>query len=390
MIDKYGVQMEAWGPLCQNLRPELFNEPVLRRIAGSHGATVAQISAPARRTRRWCSRPSAKPRSTWRLSSTPSPWGDSDGLRKDVEDYDYLVSYVEENHAPFDAIMQKGYKQEYKALKKQIREQLCRGNSNLGKATSDYVMWFYSQFDRHLELETREFQMAEGYMMNEAMIKLDSTILTNAEFEYDPKLVSCKVDSVTWLIRVPSCSTDYHEWTTNALRQFDESDCENLIIDVRGNDGGSDGVWNSYYDMLYDHSNKPYVSWFRNTHENVSQWKTFAKKWQPSDERTRTFIEKCEKSKKKFMKWGEESSDTGHKPTTRIRRAAILVDMTTASAAESIAEFVKRHSNRAKVYGIGNTMGCELTGNCREGMLPNSNIKVTYATTVDSSMLLSK
>jgi len=41
--DKYGVQMEAWGPLCQNLRPELFNEPVLRRIADSHGATVAQV-----------------------------------------------------------------------------------------------------------------------------------------------------------------------------------------------------------------------------------------------------------------------------------------------------------------------------------------------------------
>lgn len=29
-------------------------------------------------------------------------------------------------------------------------------------------------------------------------------------------------------------------------------------------------------------------------------------------------------------------------------------------------------------------MGCELTGNCREGVLPNSKIKITYATTVDS------
>ena len=192
-----------------------------------------------------------------------------DSLKKDLEDYDYLVSFVEKNYAPFDAIMQKGNKREYKALKKQIREQLSKGNSSLGKATSDYVMWFYRQFDRHLELETREFQMAEGYMMSEAIIKLDSTILTNSEFEYDPKPVSCIVDSLTWLIRVPSCSSDYYEWTIKALQQFDESNCENLIIDVRGNGGDSDGVWNRYYDMLYDHPNKPYISWFRNTPENA-------------------------------------------------------------------------------------------------------------------------
>ena len=307
-----------------------------------------------------------------------------DSLKKDLEDYDYLVSFVEKNYAPFDAIMQKGYKREYKSLKKQIREQLSKGDSNFGKATSDYVMWFYRQFDRHLELETREFQMAEGNMMSVAMMKLDSTLMTNTEFEYDPKPVSSKVDSLTWLIRVPSCSPDYHEWTTKALQQFDESDCENLIIDVRGNGGGSDGVWNNFYDMLYDRPNKPYVSWFRNTPENINQWKIYAMKWLPGDERTRNFVEKCEKSKKKFMKWGEESADTERKPTTRIRRAAVLVDMTTASAAESIAEFAKRHSDRAKVYGIGNTMGCELSGNCREGALPNSKIKLTYASTVDS------
>jgi len=150
-----------------------------------------------------------------------------DSLKKDLEDYDYLVSFVEKNYAPFDAIMQKGYKREYKAMKKQNREQLSKGNSSLGKATSDYVMWFYSQFDRHLELETREFQMAEGNMMNWAIIKQDSTILTNLEFEYDPKPVSCKVDSLTWLIRVPSCSPDNHEWTIKALQQFDESNCHN-------------------------------------------------------------------------------------------------------------------------------------------------------------------
>lgn len=308
-----------------------------------------------------------------------------DSLKKDLEDYDYLVSFVEKNYAPFDAIMQKGYKREYKSLKKQIRTQLCKGKSDLEKAVTDYAMWFYSQFDRHIGVGTTAFDMAQDNMMNEAIIKLDSTILTNTEFEYAPKPVSCKVDSLTWLIRVPSCSFDYYEWAINALREFDESSCENLIIDVRENDGGGDSVWSRYYDMLYDHPGKPSVSWFRNTPENLKFWKRVVASAQTPEEYVKNFIKECESSKRKFLKWGEDFGDTGRKPTTRIRRAAVLIDFMTASAGESIVDFVKNHSDRAKVYGICNTLGSNLTGNCwDEAVLPNSKIKVGYATTVDS------
>jgi hypothetical protein len=298
-----------------------------------------------------------------------------DSLKKDLEDYDYLVSFVEKNYAPFGAIMQKGYKGEYRSMKKQIRAQLCKGESDLEKAATDYVMWFYSQFDRHIAVETTAFGMAQGNIIDEAFLKMDSTVFTST-LEYEPKPISCKVDSSTWLIRVPSCDPDYREWTINALKQFDESDCVNLIIDVRGNEGGSDGVWNRYYDMLYDHPDKPYISWFRNTPENRNQngWKTYAK----------GFIATCESSKKKFLKNFEWTGDTGRKPIMRIRRAAILVDILTVSAGESIVDFAKKHSNRAKVYGRSNTLGSNLTGNVGEGFLPNSKIKFYYATTVDS------
>ena len=61
-----------------------------------------------------------------------------DSLKKDLEDYDYLVSFVEENYAPFDAIMQKGYKREYKALKNKLRKQLCNGEADFGRAATDW------------------------------------------------------------------------------------------------------------------------------------------------------------------------------------------------------------------------------------------------------------
>lgn len=310
-----------------------------------------------------------------------------DSLKKDLEDYDYLVSFVEKNYAPFEAIMQKGYKREYKSMKKQIRVQLRKGESDLEKATTDYAMWFYRQFDRHIGVMTEAYGMAQENIIIEAFLKMDSSLATVGpnDIEYAPKPVSCKVDSLTWLIRVPSCHPDFRERTINALKQFDESDCVNLIIDVRGNDGGTDVTWYKYYDMLYDHPGKPSVSWFRNTPENLKYWKDIVANLQTPEVHTRNLIKECESSKKKFMKWGETSGDTGRKPTTRIRRAAVLIDIMTGSAGESIVDFVKNHSNRAKVYGKCNTHGSNLTGNCWDkAVLPNSKIGVWYATDVDS------
>jgi len=307
-----------------------------------------------------------------------------DSLKRDLEDYDYLVSFVEENYAPFDAIMQKGYKREYKALKKRLRKQLCKGEADMERAATDYVFWFYSQFDRHIQFESETFQMAEAQLVQEAIVKADSTLLTNpGNFEYAPMPVSCKVDSLTWLIRVPSCEQDYHEGAINALQQFLASDCENLIIDIRGNGGGSDAVWEQYYDLLYDHPYKPEIKWFRNTPKNLLFLKNLLEQ-QPSLGFCRSLIERSEGSKDKFVKQGESGDGSTRQSSTRIKRAAILIDFMTASAAESLAEFVKKHSNRAKVYGIGNTFGCELTGNCRTEKLPNSKIGLFYATTVDS------
>ena len=300
-----------------------------------------------------------------------------------LEDYDYLVSFVEENYAPFDAIMQKGYKREYKALKKRLRKQLCKREADLERAATDYVIWFYSQFDTHIYLGEEAFQRAVANINFETMTKADSTLLTDSEenFEYEPKPVSCKVDSLTWLIRVPSCHPDFYNGTVNALQQFMESDCENLIIDIRSNGGGSDNVWEKYYDLLYDHPGKPEISWHRNTPKNLLYWKDVLK-LQPSSPWNLQLIETCETSKKKFVKLGE--SDNNRQPTSRVKRAAVLIDFMTGSSAECIVKFVKKHSDRCKVYGICNTNGCDLTGNCLIESLPNSKFKVLYATSIES------
>ena len=114
-----------------------------------------------------------------------------DSIRRNLEDYDYLVSFVEENYAPFSAIMEKGYEQEYRAMRKQLRQQVIYGESDIDKATGDYIFWFYSRFDRHISINTDAFITAAN-----TIFPMPWEII-----EYAPKAVSCKVDSCTWLIR---------------------------------------------------------------------------------------------------------------------------------------------------------------------------------------------
>ena len=296
-----------------------------------------------------------------------------DSIRRNLEDYDYLVSFVEENYAPFSAIMEKGYEQEYRAMRKQLRQQVIYGEADIEKAAIDYILWFFSRFDRHISVHTETFW------------KIANTLFPkNIEIiEYAPKAVSCKVDSCTWLIRVPSCDQGLEEQISKAFHQFVESDCKNLIIDVRGNPGGSDGVWNNYYAALYDHPSKPFICWFRNTPENLPYWERALETY-PTSEYMKRFIERCKSSKKNFEIWVEKDGDMGLRSTERIHRAAVLIDWKTGSAAESLVEFVKKHCDRAKVYGICNTNGSDLTGNINLVSLPNSKIEFQYPTTVDS------
>ena len=297
-----------------------------------------------------------------------------DSIRQNLEDYDYLVSFVEENYAPFSAIMEKGYEQEYRAMRKQLRQQVSQGEVGIEKAAGDYAFWFYNRFDRHIWVNTDAF-----WKIVPSRFPQDTEII-----EYAPKAVSCKVDTCTWLIRVPSCDLSFMEWANDALQQFVESGCKNLIIDVRGNGGGSGLIWNSYFAALYDHFGKPIITWFRNTSENQKFWEQLLNPEHPNKEWIQSFIKRCKSSNKEFVIQGVFGGYTGLQTTAHINRAAVLIDGNTGSAGESLVTFVKKYSNRAKVYGICNTGGCDLTGECQYGALPNSKIRFLYPTTVGS------
>lgn len=72
---------------------------------------------------------------------------------------------------------------------------------------------------------------------------------------YDPQFMHCRVDEDTYLIRFPSCDLTDAEiaGVRAAVAVYCASGCENLVVDIRGNMGGSDNAYEPLLKLLYDH-----------------------------------------------------------------------------------------------------------------------------------------
>lgn len=301
-----------------------------------------------------------------------------DSIQRNLEDYDYLTSFTEENYAAFPVIMEQGYRKKYETLKKRLRKQVAKGKAGIEEAACEYAIWFYKNFDTHYQLN--KTALWESY---EQPVHIDYTKM----MEYEPKPVSCKVDEQTWLVRVPSCvgKNPTSEWVQQAAKDFQESDCEYLILDVRGNEGGSTDIWNPFIDMLVDHRREGTIdNFFRNTKHNQGFWE-YALSMEPDNSYFKDFLTQCKDSlgKNEFQLWTSvDASEVTPLPLPK--RAAIIVDNGTSSAGEGLISYnVKGVSNRAKVYGKERTYGADLTGNVYYTKLPNADIYLTYPTCVE-------
>ena len=306
-----------------------------------------------------------------------------DSIVKNLEDFDFLVTFTEENYAAFPAIMEQGYRKKYETLKKRLRKQVAKGKAGIEKAACEYAIWFYKNFDTHYQLNN--VKLWESY---EQPAHIDYTKM----MEYNPQPVSCKVDAQTWLVRVPSCvgENPTKEWVQQTATDYQESGCEYLIIDVRGNEGGSTDIWNPFKAMLVDHRRERTIdNIFRNTQHNQGYWE-HALSESPDNSYFKDFLTQCKDSlgKSDFLLWTSfDASEVTPQPFPK--RAAIIVDNGTCSAGEGLIQlYVKGVSNRTKVYGKERTYGAELTGNVYYTKFPNADIYLTYSTCIKQKEFL--
>ena len=300
-----------------------------------------------------------------------------DSITRNRQDYAYLTAYTEANYAAFPAIMKAGYEADYLALKDSVGAKISSGEWGIRQAACEYVYWFNAHFDAHFYVDEHLF-----WQVYKRRDTPDYKHLMN----YAPQAVSQRVNRKTWLLRIPSCAgqNPTNEWVAQAVETFLQSGCKHLIIDLRGNSGGSDMIWIPLLPLLIDHqANMPETYWFRNTYAN--RYSPAMQDWLLAQ------IANNEDPAPMFLQVGAEDDEEDEAIPAHDARIHIsfIIDRKTASSAETILRVARNYTDRDRytIYGKENSAGAAETGNLFPFHLPNSRIQVFYPTTVSSGFL---
>ena len=330
-------------------------------------------------------------------------------VEQHLEDYDYAVKYLEDNYAGFPNKVVDSTRTDYESMKDRLRTQVSRGDLTCWDAVAAYTAWF-DDFHTRLCLNYGDSD-GTTRQYNEKYWPRKKIHYEQLMEEYRPQPVACKVTDKTFLVRFPSCyGTPGMEWIEGSISDFKASGCENLVIDIRDNGGGSDTYFNPYWALLYDHPGTQPAVEFRNTPEHrklllqsfsesglpepliaaiqsvfpmisqipyvpigiVSQF-LFAKDQEVSMKDLAGIIGSLGSSSDAFstMTFSRDSMDTS------VRKAALIIDNGVASSGEQMVRQIRLTSNRTTIYGRDNTMGCLDFSNVNEVEMPNSRINFT-------------
>lgn len=299
-----------------------------------------------------------------------------DSIQKAFETFDFAIDATERNNAIFPVLMRNGYADEYNAMKDSLFARMMRAEISADEAVSRYIYWFYKDFDRHTSCSASFFRK----LQSETLVDYSKHIA-----KYAPEPVGCKVNADTYLLRLPSCNgvVPTWEWLNKKADEFKQSGCKYLILDLRGNGGGSDH-YSELFTKFFGSTGlkREERSYIRNSFENRKVLKMWCDEMDNVDHIKSVYAEALRADEGSLITWSllEAGTDV-YEPL--VRKGAIIVDNMSASAGESPVGFVHSHNGcRAKVYGKERTMGCEQSGNCIPIRLPHSNIVLNCPMTV--------
>ena len=252
---------------------------------------------------------------------------------------------------------------EYAALKERLRSGIASGRDTYD-AVAEYLGWFD---DSHLGTEGVRAYRPKS-------IRRPSDYAARME-RYDPQFTHCRVDGETYLIRFPSCDLNEEQaaWVRTAVRAYLASGCENLILDIRGNGGGSDSAYEPLLRLLYDHEGAEDAMEYRVSDLAVAHVREFA----GDTERGRGKIARMERTPAgEFLTDGPKTYRIHYDSVSpRPRRAGLLIDGKVGSSGEQLVLEVRASSRRTTVYGQDNTLGCLDFSNCEILYFPQDSTR---------------
>lgn len=268
-----------------------------------------------------------------------------------VSDFDYAVGVVERAYAGYPD-KTAGREQEYAALKERLLKEIAAGRDGYD-AIAEYIGWFD---DSHLITPGVEAFRPKS-------LRRDRDYAVRMK-HYDPRFTHCRVDAGTYLIRFPSCDPGAvsPEEVQRMVDAYLASGCENLVVDIRGNDGGSDSTYEPLLKLLYDHAGAEDNMEYRVSDLAIAHVREFA----GDTERGRARIARMERTPAGEFLPAESATYTIRydSVSSRPRRAALIIDGCVASSGEQFVLEVRAVSCRTTVYGQDNTLGCLDYSNC--------------------------
>ena len=290
-----------------------------------------------------------------------------------IEDFDFAVKELETSYAGFNNKVNDATRPEYDSIVSTLRLQV----KTMKRTGSDAALYLYSWFDDgHLGMDMGSYRETEKYMSDRRKFNPYKMIQP-----YSPEPTAKPVTTKTYLIRLPEFDekTVSTEWVGNAIRDFNASDCVNLIIDLRFNGGGDERIWHQLLPLLYDHVGTTKSVEFRMSDNNIEYLKQAAAEFSEAQ----MILDKYNKTHQEYILLTDKedieievSKYYGKKPC----RIVFIIDANNGSATEEFLIQAKAISNRASIFGKENTGGCLDYSSVRESVLPNSGYPIFIPT----------
>ncbi|WP_353334267.1 S41 family peptidase [Bacteroides sedimenti] len=274
------------------------------------------------------------------------------------EDFEFAVQVIEADYAGYPSKVTEKNRAEYEKFKSSLRARISEGKDE-DACIGRYVAWFN---DGHLRYPTSSLKKGKRY-------------------EYVPEMVAKKVDDRTFMMRIPDFDESNMQPIADMVEQYKKSGCENLIIDIRSNGGGSDSTFGPLGDLIYTHKGVvDGVEWWASKN-NINSFKKVVQGIK--NEKSRAYYngicKQLELHVGEFVVNGKPTLDIVSDTVYDFpRKIAIVIDGSVASSGEEFVLISKACSNKVTVYGKDNTMGVLDFSNVMSVNLPNSKMTLYY------------
>jgi hypothetical protein len=296
--------------------------------------------------------------------------------------FDYMVKHVKVSYAGFNDKITTKNRKEFESFTKLMRDRAMASNNT----DSCYVIlksWTNYFKDNHLRIQF-DWKYRKKYpevakQLNKQFSKAD--LIPSATEKLETKTGFRILDSNTLLMRLPSFAWSEKKIIDSLLNVYEGQIHKkaNLIIDLRGNDGGTDYAYNGLIPLIY--SNPIYIKpdEYLSSPENIQILEESLNDKSTSDS-AKEFLTRLIELMRQFPNQfvnpsGKENFeiklDSIYKFPSKV---AVLIDRNTASSAESFL-LTAVQSKKVKVYGQ-NSAGILDYGNTQFFDIPCGNFNL--------------